>query len=238
MNVAFIPAKMASQRFPRKNARACHGVPLVARAIRLAREIRDAGLVDTIVVWTDGDDIKTISQHEGLSGDEIVCVPFGSVGLNVPDAIWRWTDQGNHHPDAICTLIPAAPVRSANDVLATHILFTKHNADVAMTVAEVTVPRYLLQLTSAAALMGPYLDNTRPVYKHDGRVIWSRGACITDGWHFYTTKMRYGQVIPGPRYDIDYRDDFLAAEAELARREPLVWAPYPVLCLDDTIHNP
>ena len=62
MNLAMIPARMGSQRLPRKNLLLLQGVPLIARAIRKCRQ---TGVFDEIWVNSENQEFGQIAASEG-----------------------------------------------------------------------------------------------------------------------------------------------------------------------------
>ncbi len=60
MKVAIIPTRGGSKRIPRKNIKEFNGKPIIAWAIIAAQE---SELFDHIVVSTDADEIKLVSEQ-------------------------------------------------------------------------------------------------------------------------------------------------------------------------------
>lgn len=108
MIIAVIPARGGSKRIPRKNLRPFLGHPIVAYAIRAARE---AGIFDRILVSTDDEEIAQVARAEGadvpfmrppeLSGDHTATV---DVLRHAAD--WAATNIGPI--DFICCIYPTA----------------------------------------------------------------------------------------------------------------------------------
>lgn len=61
--IAMIPARMGSQRIPKKNIRLLNGVPLISYIIRAAKE---AGCFDDIYVNSESDILGQIAEEEGV----------------------------------------------------------------------------------------------------------------------------------------------------------------------------
>ena len=62
MNICIIPARGGSKRIPRKNIKEFNGKPIIAWSILAAQK---SGLFDQIIVSTDDDEIKLISEKYG-----------------------------------------------------------------------------------------------------------------------------------------------------------------------------
>lgn len=63
MKVALIPARMGSQRLPKKNLRELNGVPLIVHAIR---KCQAAGCFDEIWVNSEDSEFRHIAAREGV----------------------------------------------------------------------------------------------------------------------------------------------------------------------------
>jgi len=110
--VAIIPARAGSKGLPGKNLRAVGGLSLVGRAVRAARH---AGVVQRIVVSTDGADI---AREAASHGAEVVTRPAA-----LAEDASRSIDVVLHALEAlelqegICVLLqPTSPLREARDV--------------------------------------------------------------------------------------------------------------------------
>lgn len=63
-NILIIPARSGSKRIPNKNKKDFLGVPMIERAITLSKE---AGIFSRILVSTDDEEIKEISNRNGVA---------------------------------------------------------------------------------------------------------------------------------------------------------------------------
>jgi CMP-N-acetylneuraminic acid synthetase len=64
MKIALIPARMGSQRLPKKNLRQLAGVPLITRAVRKCKQ---AGCFDAIWVNSEHPEFGDIARDEGVN---------------------------------------------------------------------------------------------------------------------------------------------------------------------------
>lgn len=64
MNIAVIPARGGSKRIPRKNIKLFQGLPVIAYAIKAARE---SDLFDEIFVSTDDEEIAGVAESFGAT---------------------------------------------------------------------------------------------------------------------------------------------------------------------------
>ena len=64
MNIAIIPARGGSKRIPRKNIKLFYGVPVIAYAIKAAK---DSGIFDEIIVSTEDLEIADVAKNFGAT---------------------------------------------------------------------------------------------------------------------------------------------------------------------------
>jgi N-acylneuraminate cytidylyltransferase len=110
--LAVIPARGGSKSVPKKNIRPLLGRPLIAYTLQTARQ---AKLLDRIVVSTDDDEIAGVAA--GL-GAEVIrrpaelatdAAPTELALLHVLEVLGRT----GYHPEAVVTLEPTSPLRTA-----------------------------------------------------------------------------------------------------------------------------
>ena len=64
MNIAVIPARGGSKRIPRKNIKLFYGLPVIAYAIKAAK---DSEIFDEIIVSTDDEEIAEVAINFGAA---------------------------------------------------------------------------------------------------------------------------------------------------------------------------
>ncbi|GAC1652084.1 MAG: acylneuraminate cytidylyltransferase family protein [Vulcanimicrobiaceae bacterium] len=133
--LALIPAKAASQRLRRKNALELDGEPVVARAIRGARE---AGVFADIVVSTEDPAIAQIARAAGASvpfvrPHELSVDPAGVVEVTL-HALDELEGAGQQF-DTVVILLPTAPLRTAQDILESLRAYDESGANFLMSVS-------------------------------------------------------------------------------------------------------
>lgn len=126
MNLAVIPARGASKRIPKKNIREFCGKPMIAYAIDVAKR---SGLFDHVIVSTDDQEIRHISQQYGaetpftrpdnLADDHTPTVPV------MVHAISTVQDLGLF-PDHVCCIYPSVPLLQVCDLKNAFALHLKH----------------------------------------------------------------------------------------------------------------
>ena len=68
MNIAIIPARGGSKRIPRKNIKLFHGLPIIAYAIKVAKESK---VFDEVFVTTDDEEIAEVAKSFGPVNSEM-----------------------------------------------------------------------------------------------------------------------------------------------------------------------
>ncbi len=225
--LAIIPARGGSKGVPRKNIRTLNGRPLIAYSIEAAKA---AKAVDRVVVSTDDEEIAAISRSLGadvrmrpavLAADE---TPTRDVLLHV---IAELGEEG-YRPDAVLTLQPTSPLRTARHIDEAAALFAADpQADSLVScidVPHIFHPRSVMR-NDAAGYLVPFLDEAQPTRRQDKEPVFARnGAAI------YITRTERlkdyvfgGKLVPymmdaDSSVDIDTLDDFAVAERLLKAR--------------------
>ncbi len=137
VNLAVIPAKARSTRFPGKNVARLAGKPLVVHAVDVARE---SGLFDVVVVSTDDSTVAELARGAGadvpfmrdpaLSGDTV------EVPAVVRNAVEWYQHNRDRHFQWVCVLQPTCPLRTPADLTDSRKLVDTHpHADAVVSVS-------------------------------------------------------------------------------------------------------
>ena len=135
--LAVIPARGGSRRVPRKNIREMHGRPLLAYSVEAALR---SGLFARVVVSTDDAEIAAVARALGADvpflrapalADDVTPVSRATI-----DVVDRLEAAGEAYLE-VCQLMPNCPLRTADDVVASHRQFTERPAE-----AQISVARY------------------------------------------------------------------------------------------------
>jgi CMP-N,N'-diacetyllegionaminic acid synthase len=219
--IAIIPARGGSKGVPRKNIRPLNGRPLIAYSIAAAQ---GASSVDRLVVSTDDGEIADVSRELGaevrmrpavLAADD---TPTRDVLLHVVAEI---AAEG-YHPEAVLTLQPTSPLRTAQHIDEAAALFAADpHADSlvsCLAVPHIFHPRSIMRKDAAGYLV-PFLDENQPTRRQDKEPVFARnGAAV---YITRTTQLKDyvfgGRLIAylmdtGASIDIDTLDDFAVAE--------------------------
>lgn len=110
MNIAVIPARGGSKRIPRKNIKLFHGLPVIAYAIKAARE---SDVFDEVFVSTDDEEIAEIASSFGATIPWIrsrdLSDDYSTTVSVMQDAVGK-LDASLTNLRNICCLYPATPL--------------------------------------------------------------------------------------------------------------------------------
>jgi N-acylneuraminate cytidylyltransferase len=224
--LAVIPARGGSRRVPRKNIREMHGRPLLVYSIDAALA---SGLFARVVVSTDDAEIVDVARTAGADvpflraadlADDVTPVSRATI-----DVVDRLEAAGEAYRD-VCQLMPNCPLRTADDVVASHREFTERPAE-----AQISVARYGWQTPWWAMRRGA--DGTlEPVFPDEmqrrsqdlpdlvcptGAVWWARTDALRRAGTFHLPGRTGWEIDWTHGIDIDTEDDWRLAEALMAR---------------------
>lgn len=219
MIVAIIPARGGSKRIPRKNIRDFGGKPMISWTIR---EAQKSQLFDHIIVSTDDDEIKKISEQHGaivpfvrpanISDDNTPTVPVISHAI-------KEIDSSHGHVDYACCIYPCSPLLKDYDLIKSFNMLKSTGENFVYPIVEYPHPIYRSMKQSKDGRMQfiyPEYELTRTqdleeAFHDAGQFYWGRA----DAWR-KQKKMHsdgIGMQIPSYRVvDIDTEDDWKRAE--------------------------
>jgi N-acylneuraminate cytidylyltransferase len=220
--LAVIPARGGSRRVPRKNIRRMHGRPLLAYSIEAALR---SDLFARVVVSTDDAEIAAIARAEGADvpflrtpalADDMTPVSRATI-----DAVDRLEDAGETFPE-VCQLMPNCPLRTADDVVASHRQFTHRPVD-----AQISVARYGWQSPwwamrrEADGSLAPLFPDAMQRRSQDlaellcptGAVWWARTDALRRAGTFHLAGRTGWEIDWTHAIDIDTEQDWRLAEA-------------------------
>lgn len=218
--IAIVPARGGSKSIPRKNIRELGGMPLIAWAINVAREVPE---IDRVIVSTDDKQIAGIAKSYGaevyerasyLATDEAVVID------TVRDLNKTLHAEGEA-ADIMILLEPTCPLRTMDDVRACILRLVEEGLD-----SIATFKPALLNPCRAWKLNGqipkPYIDGANPwqprqalppAYQLNGAIY----AFYPDHLPAQANNLLFGSsgamVMPHERsVDIDNEIDFIMVE--------------------------
>lgn len=225
--LAIIPARGGSKGVPGKNLRPLRGRPLISYSIVAALEAKS---IDRVIVSTDDNEIAEVSR--GL-GAEVRMRPAVLAADDTPtrdvlEHVVAELAQEEYRPDAVLTLQPTSPLRTARHIDEAIALFVSDPvADSLVSciaVPHIFHPRSIMR-QDAVGYLTPFLDEQQPFRRQDKEQVFARnGAAI-----YITRTGRLKDFVFGGKLlaymmdadasiDIDTLDDFSVAERLLQAR--------------------
>ena len=220
MIIAIIPARGGSKRIPRKNLKVFLGHPIIAYAIRAAR---DTGIFDRIIVSTDDEEIAAVSRAEGadvpfmrppeLSGDHTATV---DVVRHAAD----WAAANIGPVDFVCCIYPTAVFVDGETLKRGFDEMRAAGTDYAVSVVRYSAPiERAMRITDKGRLAAVNIEgmamrsqDIEEVCHDAGQFYWGSPAAFAA-----TQAERIARAVPVilPRtrvQDIDTEEDWLNAE--------------------------
>ena len=224
--LGLIPAKGASTRIPRKNARLLGGKPLLSWTATAAY---DSYCFDKLIVSTEDDEIAAIAKRSKVD------VPFmrpaslaadpaevNEVALHAVEAL---AQQGEHF-DILGIMLPTCPFRTADDIKAALALFLSRGEPNVVSVAPFGhTPFAALQVDSDETLRPVFPDLFGQGSSRHPEAWRPNGAIhvLSVPWYLkqreYTASPMVAYRMPRERsIDIDTVSDLMLAESMVEQR--------------------
>jgi CMP-N,N'-diacetyllegionaminic acid synthase len=229
-----VTARGGSKGIPGKNLKLLGGKPLIAYTLESAAA---SAVFDRVILSTDDEDIAAAARNRGcevpfmrpasLAGDETPHLPV------LQHAVDWLREHQQYRPDVVMILQPTSPLRRPQDIREAVRLLAESGADSVLTVSEVPAhvhPMRMLRVAedgTATLLVSGEPVRRRINRRQDLPAAWLMNGSI---YAFRTAVLSasepslYGDrtvalPVPDPfGLSIDDPDDWLAAEAALARR--------------------
>lgn len=224
--LAIIPARGGSKGVSRKNIRQLAGKPLIAWTIDAALAAR---ALDRIVVSTEDEEIARISLELGAEVPFLRPAELAADTSSTLDVLCHVVAElerrEGYRPDAVMTLQPTSPLRTATHIDGAAALFAADpRAESLVTFVEVPHifhPRSVMK-RGAEDYMVPYLDDPQPTRRQDKEPVFARnGAAI-----YITRTACLDRFVFGGRllaYMMDEAHSLdIDTEADLARAEAIL----------------
>jgi N-acylneuraminate cytidylyltransferase len=220
--LAVIPARGGSRRVPRKNIREMHGRPLLAYSIDAAL---GSGLFARVVVSTDDAEIAAVGRALGADvpflRDPALSDDITPVSQATIDVVDRLEGAGEAYLE-VCQLMPNCPLRTVEDVVASHRQFTDRPAE-----AQISVARYGWQSPwwamrrGADGSLDPLFPDAMRQRSQDladlfcptGAVWWARTDALRRAGTFHLAGRTGWEIDWTHAIDIDTEDDWRLADA-------------------------
>lgn len=138
--LAIIPARGGSKRIPRKNIRLFNKLPIIAYSIELARK---SNLFTDIIVSTDDLEIAEIAKQYGAQVPFLRSPENSNDFAGILEVLIEVSDKaklnGIDH-DAVCCILPTAPLIQTEHLASTFMIFKNGNFDSAFPIVRFSYP--------------------------------------------------------------------------------------------------
>jgi len=179
MNLAIIPARGGSKRIPRKNIRLFCGKPIIAYSIETARQ---SDCFDEIMVSTDDLEIAEIAKKYGAKVPFLRTPETANDHAGLADVILEVLEQylqAGRTFEAVCCILPTAPLLQRQDLLMAGDLLKSEKFDSVFPVVRFSYPiqRALKRDGEHTAMMWPEnyaarSQDLEPAYHDCGLFYW------------------------------------------------------------------
>jgi len=213
-NVAIITARGGSKRIPRKNIKAFLGKPIIAYSIEAAI---NSGLFNEVMVSTDDEEIAKVSRQYGAK------IPFMRSGetsndfaitAEVIDEVIKEYQKREINFEAICCILPTAPLIKIENLKRGFELLVEKNADIIIPIVKFHYPiqRALKMTDGKIEMFYPEFYKSRsqdlePGYHDAAQFYWMKFDTGLNGENKYGFELN-GILVQ----DIDTDEDWKLAE--------------------------
>ena len=221
MNVAVIPARGGSKRIPRKNIKLFHGLPVIAYAIKSAKE---SGIFDEVFVSTDDEEIADVAVSYGATipwlRPKDLSDDFASTVSVIQDAVKR-IQLGQLDLEHICCIYPATPLLKPSYLSQGLKILESGDWDYVFSSLKASTPPqrfFSLGTSKEVEMLFPEFEATRTqdfahVYHDAGQFYWGRKSSWETGLPIFSSKSTILEIPGKSAVDIDTPEDWHYAEA-------------------------
>lgn len=230
MNIAIIPARGGSKRIPRKNIKLFHGLPVIAYAIKAAKE---SGVFNDVFVSTDDEEIAEVAESFGavipwmrpksLSDDHATTVSV------IQDAVNKLKYSLNEL-EYVCCIYPATPLLQPTYISQGLQILKNGEWDFVFSASRAETPPerfFSLDAANGVEMHFPENKETRtqdflPSYHDAGQFYFGRTSSWESGLQIFSNRSTIIEIPRGLSVDVDTLDDWHYAEHLFAmqRMEP------------------
>lgn len=187
--LCIIPARCGSKGIPHKNIIDVDGKPLIQYTIEIAKQLKDNGQIEDLIVSTDCKEVANISERlgvkvpffrpENISGDSAKSVDYIIHALNFYEEIKK-------KYDAVIVLQPTSPLKTYNDIVGAIDIFNKYQNDSLISV-------YKEETVSDLIMYGKYREFAMPLNKNHNKGVrrQEHGSIYIRNGAIYIVKVDY-----------------------------------------------
>ena len=221
MNIAVIPARGGSKRIPRKNIKHFHGLPVIAYAIKAAKE---SGVFDEIYVSTDDEEIAEVATSFGAKVPWIrqpeLSDDYATTISVLQDAVKK-LETNLINLENICCIYPATPLLKPRFLSQGLKILENGNWDYVFSGVKTTTPPqrfFSLGISMGVEMLFPEHKTTRTqdlsnYYYDAGQFYWGRKASWKSSLPIFSSKSTILEMPSESAVDIDTPEDWHYAEA-------------------------
>lgn len=214
-NLALIPARIGSQRIPKKNIKDFFGKPIIAYAIELALK---SNLFDEVMVSTDSPEIESIVLKYGATVPFLRSEKNSNNFATLADVILEVIQvykKLNITIDSICCILPTAVLISQKSLLDGYNKFKNDDLSSLIPVLRFAYPiqRALKEDSGLLSFREPEFAVTRsqdmePYYHDSGQFYWIKANEILREKSIFTSKTGYLELAEIEAQDVDTQMDW------------------------------
>jgi len=220
MNIAVIPARGGSKRIPRKNIKLFDGLPIIAYAIKAAKE---SEVFDEVFVSTDDEEIANVAVSFGATipwlRSKDLSDDFTTTVSVMQDAVKRLI-LSQMDLQNICCIYPATPLLKPNFLSQGLKILEDGDWDYVFSGLSASTPpqRYFsLGASREVEMLFPEFEVTRTqdfghIYHDAGQFYWGRKSSWESGLPIFSSKSTILEIPGKSAVDIDTSEDWHYAE--------------------------
>ena len=229
-SVAIIPARGGSKRIPKKNIKKFNGLPVIAFAIKAARE---SGIFDEIIVSTDDPEIAEIAVGFGarvpwLRRQELAD-DFTTTLTVMQDTVKTLKAERDTYK-SVCCVYPVTPLLLPSFIKAGLQVLENNDCDyVVSAIRASTPPHRFFELNEAKqiSMLNPQFEYTRTqdfqeYYQDAGQFYWGSSSAWELGKPIFSSNSMMIDLGLGSSVDIDTLEDWKYAELLFRAREEMI----------------
>ena len=220
MNIAIIPARGGSKRIPRKNIKLFYGVPVIAYAIKVAKE---SEIFDEVIVSTDDKEIADIALSFGASvpwfRTRELSDDFATTVSVIQDAVKR-LDSNFSKLQNVCCIYPTTPLLRSEHLTKGLKILKDGDWDyvVSASISKAPPERFLsIGENDEIVMRFPEHETSRtqdlpPAYQDAGQFYWGKKTSWLSALPLFTSKSTIFELPRECAVDVDSLEDWHLAE--------------------------
>lgn len=230
MNIAVIPARGGSKRIPRKNIKLFHGLPVIAYAIKAAKE---SGVFSEVFVSTDDEEIAEIAESFGAAipwmRQKDLSDDYATTVSVIQDAVNKLKSSLSDI-EYVCCIYPATPLLQPSFISQGLQILKDGDWDYVLSASRAKNPPerfFSLDSANGVEMHFPEHRATRtqdflPSYHDAGQFYFGRSSSWESGLQIFSSRSTIIEIPPELSVDVDTLDDWHYAEHLFAtqRTEP------------------